>query len=397
MKKLICAALSAAMLLASAIIPANADSDDITVMVDNDEVVFEDQQPTIINNRTLVPIRAVFEKAGAEVSWDSTNLVASVDLGNYTIRISPNSEVMYKNGKAVQLDVPSEIINNRILIPVRAIAEAMDFKVNWNGYLKTVLISTDGIEYRAFAGLRRGFRDIKDISDLYLSDAGTGYSDLDGDGNLDSVSFTPMKENEGQSGVIMINGNDYSNAVSSMSSVGAVAAVNINKDSSNRQLVLIENGDVNIAHFFTFNGEVLSECTYTKPVKFSKKLLFDEKKYILSDLHGFLFTDIMVTGSYYEFEESKFDYFRTNAKVREIAPRQLSNIHDDGMLYRMIVTDKYTEGAYKNAVDYDKVYSQTFETFTLLNIYVDQNDPEYFEFYIEMADGTKAVIMPYSV
>lgn len=396
MKKLICAALSAAMLFASAVVPASADTDEISVLVDNEEVMFEDQSPTIINNRTLVPIRAVFEKAGAEVSWDGANLVASVEMGNYTIRISPNSEVMYKNGKAVQLDVPSEIINNRILIPVRAIAEAMDFDVSWNGYLKTVLIATDGIEYRSFAGVKRGFRDIKDIADLYLSDAGTGYSDLDGDGSLDAVSFTPMNENEGQDGVVLINGVDYSGAVSSMSSVSAVASVNINKDSATRELVMIESGDVNIAHFFTFNGEVLTECTYTKPVRFSKKLLFDEKKYILSDLHGFLFTDIMVTGSYFEFDDSNLGYFRTNAKVREVAPRQLSNIYDDGMLYKMVVTDKYIEGAYKGVVEFEKVYSQTFETFTLLNIYVDNEDPEYFEFYIEMADGTRAVIMPYS-
>ncbi|MDD6483053.1 MAG: copper amine oxidase N-terminal domain-containing protein [Clostridiales bacterium] len=393
MKKLLSAlAVSALLVLGAA---ASAQADDITVMLDNEAVEF-DQQPIITDNRTLVPVRAVFEKAGALVEWDQASLVATITKGNYTIRISPDSDVMYKNGRSIALDVPAQIINNRILIPVRAISEAMDFKVTWNGYLTTVLISTDSVPYRAFAGVKRGFRDMRDIADLYIETDGKGFSDLDGDGSLETIEFKKMTENEGQDGVLVINGTDYTSALSHMASAGSVAAININNASTDRQLVVVENGDVNTAHFFTFDGSALTECEYSKPVSFSTRLLFDEKKYILSDLHGFLFTDIMVTGSYYEFNDNDFGYYRTGASVREIAPRTLTNVYDDGMLYRMIVTDKYDEGAYKNAATYEKVYSQTFETFNLLNIYVDDNDPSYFEFYIEMEDGTKAVIMPYT-
>ena len=395
MKKIISLfALSAAMLFAGA--AAHAE-DEISVMLDNKAVVFEDQQPTIIENRTLVPVRAVFEQAGAVVEWDQASLVATISKGNYIIRISPNDSVMYKNGHSVALDVPAQILNNRILIPVRAIAEAMDFEVSWNGYLKTVLISTDGVGYRAFAGVKRGFRDIKDIADMYIDGDGKGFSDLNGDGNLETIEFTKMLENEGQENVLVINGIDCTYALKDMFSAGTVAAVNINNESLSRQLVVIENGDVNMAHFFTFDGAALTECEYTAPIKFVTKLLFDEKKYILSDLHGFLFTDVMVTSSFYEFSETGFGYYRTGASVREMTPRVLANVHDDGMLYKMVVVgDDYSEGTYKNIAEFEKVYSQTFEEFTLLNIYVDDTDPSYFEFLIEMTDGTKAVIMPYS-
>ncbi|MBQ4347028.1 MAG: copper amine oxidase N-terminal domain-containing protein, partial [Firmicutes bacterium] len=51
-------------------ISAFAHADNIRVFVDNNEIIF-DQPPIIENDRTLVPLRAIFEALGAEVEWNS--------------------------------------------------------------------------------------------------------------------------------------------------------------------------------------------------------------------------------------------------------------------------------------------------------------------------------------
>ena len=121
---------------------ASADSE-IKVFVDNKEVTF-DQSPSLVNGRTMVPVRAVFEKAGANVEWNAETRTASLSKDGYEVSISIDQPFLVKNGKPVALDVPASIINDRLAIPVRAISEAMDFGVTWNGTRNSVLISTSG-------------------------------------------------------------------------------------------------------------------------------------------------------------------------------------------------------------------------------------------------------------
>ena len=144
-RKFICALLAVSAI--SAGMTAMAEEDEISVLLDNEKVVF-DQGPVIVGGSTLVPIRAVFEKAGATVDWESETLTATLTKGNYTVRITLDDTLLYKNGTAIALNTPATMLNNRILIPVRAIGEAMDFDVKWDGFHSSVYISTDGTEYR---------------------------------------------------------------------------------------------------------------------------------------------------------------------------------------------------------------------------------------------------------
>ena len=88
LKKILCGILAAGIAV-SALPLAFAEEDTISVMVDNEEVAF-DQAPQIIDGRTLVPIRAVFEKAGAEVEWDQAGLTATIEYIGNTVSISPD-------------------------------------------------------------------------------------------------------------------------------------------------------------------------------------------------------------------------------------------------------------------------------------------------------------------
>jgi hypothetical protein len=189
MKKFISAVLSAAM-LAAPVVPAMAEEDTVSVIVNNEKVEF-DQPPVIEDGTTLVPIRAVFEKAGADVSWDQDTQTATLVRGNYTVSIKLNDSVLYKNGVQVALAQPAKMINDRVLIPVRAIGEAMDFNIAWDGFHYQVVVSTDGAEYRPYSSTRTAFRTLSNGAEFYSDSSFTWKNvDVNGDGETDTVSFT---------------------------------------------------------------------------------------------------------------------------------------------------------------------------------------------------------------
>jgi hypothetical protein len=104
----------------------------IKVYVDSQAVSF-DQAPVIIDDRTLVPMRAIFQALGSEVSWyEPTKTVTSTKDGDTFVLVIGQTG-LYKNGQLVYtMDVPARIINDRTMVPVRAIAEAFDAEVNWD-------------------------------------------------------------------------------------------------------------------------------------------------------------------------------------------------------------------------------------------------------------------------
>ncbi len=98
------------------------------------------QWPFIENGRTMVPLRAVFEVLNCNVKWEEATKSAVVEYGETKIIIPANSTTAYVNGKANSLDVPAKLVNNRIMVPLRFVSEAIDKIVFWDDLGKTVLI-----------------------------------------------------------------------------------------------------------------------------------------------------------------------------------------------------------------------------------------------------------------
>lgn len=115
----------------------------ITVYYNGVRVSFNDynQNPEIISDRTLVPLRAIFEAMNAEVEWDQATQTVTAKRGSVTVKLTIGASSMYKNGEAIPVDVPAQIINDRTMIPVRVIAEAFGADVEWNGNGRAVLVS----------------------------------------------------------------------------------------------------------------------------------------------------------------------------------------------------------------------------------------------------------------
>lgn len=115
----------------------------ITVLYNGTRISFHtyDQNPELIQSRTLVPLRAIFEAMDAEVEWDQATKTATSTRNGVTVSITIGANEMYKNGEAIAVDVPAQILNNRTMIPVRVIAEAFGADVEWNASGRTVLIN----------------------------------------------------------------------------------------------------------------------------------------------------------------------------------------------------------------------------------------------------------------
>jgi len=112
----------------------------IPVYVNNVMINF-DSQPTITKGRTLVPVRAVFEAMGAVVGWDSVNRAVAAERNGVVIIIPIDSDVMYKNEEQIKIDVPAVISNDRTLVPVRAISEAFGAEVTWDNFERAVYVN----------------------------------------------------------------------------------------------------------------------------------------------------------------------------------------------------------------------------------------------------------------
>ncbi len=95
----------------------------------------------IIDSRTMVPLRAIFEALGASVEWDdATKTVTSVK-GDITVKLTVGTSEIIVNDTATALDVPAQIVESRTLVPVRVIAESFGCTVGWDDATKTVTIT----------------------------------------------------------------------------------------------------------------------------------------------------------------------------------------------------------------------------------------------------------------
>ena len=112
----------------------------ISVYVNNSMVNF-DSQPAIMADRTLVPIRAIFEKMGAVVEWNDALKTVRATREDTVIEIPINSKVIKVNGVEKQTDVPAVILQSRTLVPVRVISESFGAEVTWNEKEKAVYIN----------------------------------------------------------------------------------------------------------------------------------------------------------------------------------------------------------------------------------------------------------------
>ena len=101
-----------------------------------------DVPPQIIGGRTMVPMRAIFEALDAEVRWDGAKQTATGTRDDTTVVLPIGSTSPTVNGSVVTIDAPGVVIDGRTLVPLRFVAESFGVDVNWDGATRTVTINS---------------------------------------------------------------------------------------------------------------------------------------------------------------------------------------------------------------------------------------------------------------
>nr|WP_305147593.1 copper amine oxidase N-terminal domain-containing protein [Anoxybacillus gonensis] len=118
-------------------------------IISNGKVLQTDTSPIMVNNRILVPFRAIAQSTGANVFWNANTKQVTVQKNKKVIFLTVQSSTATINDQTVTLDAPPIIYKGRTLVPIRFIAEALDANVQWTG--KEVRLSWSTLQTSAEA------------------------------------------------------------------------------------------------------------------------------------------------------------------------------------------------------------------------------------------------------
>ncbi|HCC07340.1 MAG TPA: hypothetical protein DEP72_04190 [Clostridiales bacterium] len=121
---------------------SNADSG-IKVFIDNKEIVFEEQEPVIVDGRALVPGRKILESIGYKVVWDALTQKVTAENESEKIELCVNNKMANVNDEDIQMDVAIQLLNDKIMVSLGFIAEKSDAYVLWNDKDKIIEITTN--------------------------------------------------------------------------------------------------------------------------------------------------------------------------------------------------------------------------------------------------------------
>ena len=134
----------AAVLLAGAVsVPATAGSASNRIGVEVDGRVL-DAVAYAIEGRTMVPMRAIFERLQAEVDWDASTRTVTAVKGSTTVKLTYGTSAARVNGMNVKLEVPPMDIQGRTFVPLRFVSEALGAEVGYDGKRQVVSVRTIG-------------------------------------------------------------------------------------------------------------------------------------------------------------------------------------------------------------------------------------------------------------
>lgn len=266
-KKLILTAITAALIVnTAAFMPgcASASSGEIKIIYDGNELSL-DTAPQIVNDTTLVPMRAVFEAFGAKVKWDGDTQTVTAKKKSKTISMTVGSDEISKNEEIIKAQTAPQIIDGRTMVPVRAISELLGLDVDWNGEDRIITITTPtengGEEWKNNTG---------------TIDLDTMTAEADGvsiDGNVITISkggdYTVSGSNDNAS--IVVNAKDENDEKSKVKlRLSGVKLTNptgaaINVQAADKLYITLEDGTENvISDGAEYSDTDVNACIYSR-------------------------------------------------------------------------------------------------------------------------------------
>lgn len=132
----------ALFIIMSTIMTVYSATSDMRIVIDGTELYFEEQGPIIIDGRTLVPVRGVFEQLGFDVSWNDETRQAILARTGYIIIITIGSDMFTTNGVNHALAVPAQIIGGSTMLPIREVLESVGYELDWDENTRTAYIAS---------------------------------------------------------------------------------------------------------------------------------------------------------------------------------------------------------------------------------------------------------------
>ncbi len=186
-------------------------SSSIKLIVDGEDLT-NTIEPIIVNDRTLVPIRVVAEKLGAEVIWNNDERTVEITKGDsymllridsFLTEFRKDSVTSYKIN-----DVQAKIINNRTYIPLRIVSNGLGVGIEWDNSTRTVLVDSTKTS------------SVKPLFNFNISSINNGQV-ITGKINLQSIILSTLPNNAKEikyillnpdtaRGIVVARGNDFS-------------------------------------------------------------------------------------------------------------------------------------------------------------------------------------------
>ncbi len=116
-------------------------SPNMTVNGEEKQIDSQGMVPVIVGDRTLLPIRAVMEAMGGQVDWNEETRGVTLTLGTDVMQLTIDRQEAQFNGETKTLDVAPTVIGDRTMLPIRFVAESFQFHVVWDEQTETVTIS----------------------------------------------------------------------------------------------------------------------------------------------------------------------------------------------------------------------------------------------------------------
>ncbi len=115
----------------------------VAVYVDGEKLSFPDQAPFINpDNRTLVPVRFVSEALGADVEWNGEQQRVDISHQGKGIKLTIGQKEAQVDTGIVTLDTNAAITNSRTMVPLRFVSECLGAQVRWEAAERAVYITT---------------------------------------------------------------------------------------------------------------------------------------------------------------------------------------------------------------------------------------------------------------
>jgi N-acetylmuramoyl-L-alanine amidase len=142
MKKIFCIILITALF--AILFPLSstlAQSSEIKILLNNKSL--ETLVPSVIENgRLFITARNVVEALGGRITWFPALKLMTININSRTARLVIDDPSLEIDEKVIPLEMPTRIIDNRVMIPLEVIKIIAEVDIKWDNQAKTLFINT---------------------------------------------------------------------------------------------------------------------------------------------------------------------------------------------------------------------------------------------------------------